>query len=459
MNRRFIASSFAVSGVFLSLLVAADAHGKAPNIVFILGDDVAQGDLGAYGQKLIKTPHLDRMAAEGMRFTQAYAGTSVCAPSRTSLMTGLHMGHAPIRANRKHGPEGQMPLPPGTVTVAQVLKQAGYATAVAGKWGMGMFDTSGSPLKVGFDHFYGYNCQTHAHDYFPTYLYDDDKRIPLDGKTYAEELIVKDALAWIRAHKQGPFFFFFAVTLPHAEYEIDDLGPYAKYAKSGWSKVQQTYAAMVSRLDADVGRVLALLQELKLDQDTLVMFAGDNGSAFDPKSPVGTLFQQSLGLRGFKRTMYEGGLRQAAIARWPGHVPAGRVSDEPWAFWDFLPTAAALAGVDASRVKKTDGVSILSLLQGGHAPKRDYFYWELHEGARSIQALRFGDWKAVRQGPSAPLELYDLARDRGEARDLAAAKPELVARAEAWMKAARVDDPSFPLRDGPGKKEAPPRGE
>jgi len=315
-----------------------------PNIIFILADDLAMGDLGCYGQKLIQTPNMDRMAAEGMRFTQAYAGTSVCAPSRASLMTGLHCGHCPIRANREIRPEGQMPLPPGTVTVAQLLHEAGYATACMGKWGMGMFHTSGSPLKVGFDHFFGYNCQRHAHSYFPGYLYRDDRRFELAPRTYAQELIQQDVERWVRSVKDQPFFLFYAVTLPHGRYEIDDLGIYAD--RQRWTELQKTYAAMVTRLDSDVGRLLRLLEELDLEENTLVMLAGDNGSSFSPNSQIGRFFNQSLNgrLRGFKRSMYEGGLRQAALAWWPGHVPAGRVCHEPWAFWDFLPTAVELAG-------------------------------------------------------------------------------------------------------------------
>ncbi len=440
----------------LPLLAAACLQAaEKPNLVFILCDDLAQGDLGCYGQKLIQTPNLDRMAAEGTRFPQLYSGTSVCAPSRASLMTGLHTGHSPIRANREIQPEGQKPLPEGTVTVAEVLKSAGYATACAGKWGMGMFDTSGSPLKRGFDHFYGYNCQRHAHRYFPDSLWDDDRRLELDGKTYAQELIQQDAEKWIRAHVGGPFFFFYAITLPHGMFEIDDLGP---YADKPWTDLQKTYAAMVSRLDRDVGRVLDLLKELKIDDHTLVVFAGDNGASFDPKSEVGGLFNQDMGgkLRGYKRSLYEGALRQAGIARWPGKVPAGRISEEPWAFWDFLPTAAELAGATLPAGYRSDGVSVAALLQGGAAPKREAFYWELHETA-SLQAVRFdGRWKAVKNGPQAKTELYDLETDLAETRDLAADKPELVARAEALMAASRTDHPDWPLvqkRQGKAKKK------
>jgi arylsulfatase A-like enzyme len=417
-----------------------------PNIIFILADDLAMGDVGCYGQKLIKTPNMDRMAAEGMRFNQAYSGTSVCAPARSSLMTGLHMGHCPIRANREVQPEGQMPLPPGTVTIAQILKDTGYATACMGKWGMGMFDTSGSPLKVGFDHFHGYNCQRHAHSYFPQYLYNDDKRFDLKPGTYSQELIQQDVEKWVRSVREKPFFLFYAVTLPHGRFEIDDLGEYAD--RQGWTKLQKTYAAMITRLDSDLGRLLRLLGKLKVDEKTLVMIAGDNGSSFGTESEIGRFFDQTMGgrLRGVKRSMYEGGLRQAAISRRPGYVPAGSVRDEPWAFWDFLPTAVELAGAKLPEGYKTDGHSLVAMLKGGPAPKREYFYWELHE-SKSIQAVRFGDYKAVKNGPSAPMELYDLKKDAAETTDLAAGHPELVAKAESIMKAARTDDPNWPLRD------------
>jgi arylsulfatase A len=441
----------------LAVSVAAAENPQKPNIIFVLSDDLAQGDLGCYGQKLIQTPNLDRMAAEGTRFTQAYCGTSVCAPSRASLLTGLHSGHCPIRANRElRGPdgkpiEGQMPLPEATGTVAEVLKNAGYATAVMGKWGMGRFDSTGSPLKKGFDHFFGYNCQRHAHSYFPTYLYRDDQSFELPGndgkgvgKTYAQDLIADDVLAWVRSQKDKPFFLFYAITLPHGRHEIDDLG---QYASRDWTPQQKAYAAQVTRLDRDVGRLLELLKELQLDEKTIVFAAGDNGSSFSPTSEIGKRFDQaSNGLRGFKRELYEGALRQAAIVRWPGVVPAGRVSDEPWAFWDFLPTAAELAGAKLPDVLKADGFSLVSMLKGGAAPRRDYFYWELHEGS-SIQAVRFGDWKAVRNGPSKPIELYALKNDPGESKDLAKQEPGVVAKAAALMRSGHADDPNWPMRD------------
>ena len=443
--------------VFLAAFAGA-AETRKPNIIFILSDDLAQGDIGVYGQKLIRTPNLDRMAAEGTRFTQAYCGTTVCAPSRTSLITGLHSGRSPIRANREIKPEGQKPLPAGTHTVAKLLKANGYATACMGKWGMGMFDTTGSPLKNGFDHFFGYNCQRHAHSYFPTYLYREDQRFELPGntgkgvgKTYAQELIQQDVEGWIRAQKDKPFFLFYAITLPHGTHEIDDLGAYKDMP---WTNTQKAYAAQVTRLDSDIGRIFTLLRELGLDEDTLVMTAGDNGSSFAPNSEVGRLFDQaSNGLRGYKRSLYEGALRQAALARWPGKIPAGRLSHEPWAFWDFLPTAAELADAKVPAELKTDGLSLVSFLKGGPAPKRDYFYWELHE-AQSLQAVRWGDWKAVRNGPQAKMEIYDLKTDAAERNNLAAAHPELVEKALALFKQAHVEDPDWPLRGANGAKKA-----
>ena len=427
----------------------AAAKAVKPNIIFILADDLGQEDLGCYGQKLIKTPRLDRMAAEGTRYTQAYCGTTVCAPSRASLMTGLHCGHCPIRANRP------VPLPAETLTVAEVLKSAGYATACMGKWGMGMLNTTGSPLKKGFDHFFGYVNQGHAHCYFPTYLYNDDQRLPLEGndgkgvgKTYAQNLIQNDVLAWVKSQKDRPFFLFYAVTLPHSWLQIDRLGEYED--REGWTIAQKTKAAMVTRLDTDVGQLLDLLKELDVERNTLVMFAGDNGIEGDNR-----FFYPRRELRGGKRSMNEGGLRQAAIARWPGVVPAGRVSDEPWAFWDFLPTAAELAGAGLPDGFQPDGLSLVPMLKGGPAPQRECFYWELHEGTPR-QAVRFGQWKAIRSSPSAPLELYDLATDVGENKNLAAERPELVAQAEALMKRERTDDPNWPMVERRPRAKQPP---
>jgi arylsulfatase A len=440
----------------LLLTLVCDAASTRPNIIYILSDDLAQGDVGAYGQKLIQTPNLDRMAAEGTRFTQAYCGTSVCAPSRASLLTGLHSGHCPIRANREIQPEGQKPLPEGTATVASILKTAGYATACIGKWGMGMFDTPGSPLKNGFDHFFGYNCQRHAHSYFPKYLYTDDQRIPLDGndgktvgKTYAQNLIADESLRWVRSVKDRPFFLFYSITLPHGRHEIDNLGP---YADKPWTAQQKAYAAQVTRLDSDIGRLLALLKELGLDENTLVITTGDNGSSFAPSSEIGKLFDQaSNGLRGYKRSLYEGALRQAAIARWPGTIPPNRIASGPWAFWDFLPTATELANATLPEGFKPDGLSLVSYFKGGDAPARPGFYWELHEG-KPQQAARIGDWKAVKPAPNAPLELFHLANDSAESNNVAEAHPDKVAELAAFMAKSHSIHPDWPLNPPVQKK-------
>lgn len=437
-------------GLFLVAVDATANEPTRPNLIFVLSDDIAQGDLGVYGQKLIQTPNLDRLCNSGTRYLSAYTGTSVCAPARSSFMTGLHMGHCPTRANREIQPEGQRPLPADTVTVARILKQSGYATATMGKWGMGMFHTTGSPFKNGVDHFFGYNCQRHAHSYFPSYLYNDDKRFEIpenaNGKqaVYAQELIQNDVLSWVDAHAADPFFLFYAITLPHGRFEIDDQG---LYADKPWTEKEKNYAAMVTRIDSDMGELVALLEEKGIADNTLIIFSGDNGSSFDPNTAIGKRFNQTMNgkLRGFKRGMYEGALRQAAFAYWPGVVPAGRVTDEPWAFWDLLPTFAELANAKLPEGYETDGFSLVEFLKGGPAPKRDYFYWELHEFNKGpIQAIRFGDWKAVRPRPSAAVELYNLEADIAESNNLAARKPELVDKAVQLMTNARTADPAWP---------------
>lgn len=445
MKQTWKVLAFCLAWSVASWTAAADK----PNLIFVLSDDIAQGDLGVYGQKLIKTPTLDRLCKGGTRYLSAYTGTSVCAPARSSFFTGLHMGHCPTRANREIRPEGQRPLPEGIVTVAKILKSAGYKTATMGKWGMGMFHTSGSPLRNGIDHFFGYNCQRHAHSYFPPYLYSDDKRIEIpenakgQKKVYAQELIQNEVLKWVEENAGGPFFLFYAITLPHGRYEIDDQGI---YRDKPWTDKEKNYAAMVTRIDSDMAELVALLKRKGIAEKTLIVFSGDNGSSFNPKTAIGRRFNQTMDgkLRGFKRGMYEGALRQAAFAWWPGTVPAGRVTDEPWAFWDLLPTFAELAGAELPDGYRPDGHSLVDFLKGGNAPDRDYFYWELHEGRNSIQAIRWDDWKAVRPKAGAPVELYDLAKDLGETTNLAAKKPDLVKRAVKLMNGARTAHPDWP---------------
>ncbi len=432
----------------LTFCLNAQTDKKKPNLIFILSDDIAQGDLGAYGQELIKTPNLDRLCTEGTRYLSAYSGTSVCAPSRTSFFTGLHMGNSPVRGNREVKPEGQFPLPENTVTIANVLKSAGYKTAAMGKWGIGMFDSSGCPFKTGIDHFFGYNCQRHAHSYFPTYLYNDSKRFEIaenmnkQKKVYAQNLIQEDVLNWIDKNSDDPFFLYYAVTLPHGTYEIDNLGI---YADKPWTEQEKIYAAMVSRLDSDIGALVEMLKKKGIDKNTLIVFAGDNGSSFDPNSAIGKRFNQSMNgkLRGYKRSMNEGGLRQASFAWWPGTVTAGRVTDEPWAFWDLLPTFAELGGAKIPEGFKPDGFSLVEFLKGGSAPKREYFYWELHERDH-IQAIRSGDWKAVRASQGGAVELYNLATDLSESKNVAKGNPEVVKKLVEMMNSARKADPEWP---------------
>lgn len=459
MNQYYSASSLRLRNLFLVIIAGVvlscgslanpTIAAEKPNLIFVLSDDIAQGDLGCYGQKLIKTPCLDQMAAEGTRYLQAYCGTSVCAPSRSSFFTGLHTGHCPVRGNYEVPPEGQLPLPDDVVTIAEVAKSAGYATSTFGKWGMGFFDTTGSPFNQGVDHFFGYNCQRHAHSYFPTYLFDDDQAFLLPGndgqtvgETYAQELIQNDMINWLRENSKSPFMMFYAITLPHGRHEIDDFGI---YEDKPWSEKQKAYAAQVTRVDSDMGELVDTLRKLGIAKNTLIIFTGDNGSSFSPKSEIGKRFDQaSNGLRGFKRGMYEGALRQAALSWWPGTVPAGRVDDQPWAFWDVMPTFVELSGATPPKGYETDGKSLVSYLKGGDAPKRDYFYWELHL-SKPIQAARFGDWKAVRNGIHKPVEIYDLKTDPGESKNLADARPDLVAKAKTIFKEAHRPDPNWPL--------------
>lgn len=435
--------------LFILSMIVSHTEAKQPNLIFILSDDIAMGDLGVYGQKLIKTPNLDRLCKEGTRYLSAYTGTSVCAPARSSFFTGLHSGHCPIRGNREIKPEGQKPLPANLPTVATILKSAGYTTATFGKWGMGMFDTTGSPFANGIDHFFGYNCQRHAHSYFPPFLYDDAKRVAIpenvNGRRgmYAQNLIQRETLEWVEKNSANPFFLFYAITLPHGSYEIDDQGIYKNMP---WPEKEKNYAAMVTRLDSDVGGLVALLKKKGIADDTLLIFSGDNGSSFQPNTPIGKRFDQTMGgtLRGFKRSLYEGALRQAAFAWWPGTVPAGRVTDEPWAFWDLLPTFAELAGAKLPKSAPTDGHSLVSFLKGGNAPDRKSFYWELHEGKGHIQALRWGNWKAVRPRQGGAVELYDLSNDLAETNNLAAKNPALVAQAVTLMNASRTRSSDWP---------------
>jgi arylsulfatase A len=418
---------------------AANAHHAKPNILFILADDLGMGDLGCYGQKLLKTPNTDRLAAEGTRFTNAYAGSMVCAPSRCALMTGRHMGHATIRGNWEVYPEGQWPLKADDVTVAQVLKQAGYATGICGKWGLGAPDSGSAPNDKGFDFFFGYNCQRHAHRYYTDYLYRNNDRLQIsqspEHHVYSPDLITEQSLNFIRKHKEQPFYLFCAWTLPHGPYRIDQVPSLEAYQHAGWTDTQKIYAAMVERFDSDLGRMLALLKELNLDEETLVIFASDNGAGGGPAN--NERFGSQARLRAAKGTLWEGGIRVPMIARWSGHVPAGRTSDFATAFYDFLPTAAELAG--ARLPAAIDGISIVPTLLGKQQPPHEHFYWEEPLNGKLSKAVRMGQWKGFQDDAGRPIELYNLATDPQEAKNVAAEQPEIVKKIAAIMTAARTD--------------------
>jgi arylsulfatase A-like enzyme len=436
------------------------AMARKPNILFILADDLGYGDLGCYGQKQIRTPRLDRMAAEGLRFTQHYAGTTVCAPSRCALMTGLHTGHCYIRGNSEVEPEGQRPLPAGTPTVARLLQRAGYRTGLIGKWGLGGPGGEGVPTRQGFDYFFGYLCQRQAHFYYPPHLWRNEEKVVLEGNDfekqtgkYSPDLLAEEALAFVRKNKEHPFFLYLALTIPHAELAVPDDSlaqykgkfdekPFARKHYGPQETPNAALAAMITRMDRDIGRLLDLLKELGLDDNTLVLFSSDNGphkeGGRDPK-----YFQSSGPLRGIKRDLYEGGIRVPLLARWPGKVPAGAASDHVSAFWDFLPTCADLAGAEAPR--STDGISFLPTLLGRPADQKghEYLYWEFHEGGFH-QALRMGDWKAVRHGAKGEIELYNLKDDMREEQNVADAHPDIVKKADGYFNSARTESKLWP---------------
>lgn len=442
---------FITIATFLFALNAFGAAVRSPNIIFILADDLGYGDLGCYGQKKIKTPNLDRMAAEGMRFTQCYAGTTVCAPSRSALMTGQHTGHTRVRGNDAY------PLQPQDVTVAEVLKQAGYSTCLSGKWGLGLQNTTGTPTKQGFDEFFGFLSQTHAHDYYPSNVWRNDDILLVNGntngqrRTYIHDQFTRAATNFIRVNKDAPFFLYLSYTIPHANNEFGratgngmQVPSDEPYSKEPWPQPEKNKAAMITRMDADIGRLFDLLKASKIETNTVVFFTSDNGPHKEG-GPDPAFFNSSGPLRGIKRDMYEGGIRVPMIVRWPGTIRPGQVSDFPWAFWDFLATAADMAGVKEKVPANVDGQSVLPTLLGKEQKPHEFFYWEFHEKG-SKQAVRTGDWKAVRLALDKPLELYDLKRDLGETNNVAAAHPEVVAKIETYLKTARTDSPRWPLR-------------
>lgn len=466
--------------LILLLLLLTDVSAKAaktkdlppPNIIYIFADDLGHAELGAYGQRLIRTPHIDRLAAEGIKFTRHYSGAPVCAPSRCMLMTGRHSGHSYIRGNYEMGgfedeqEGGQMPLYEGAFTIPRMLKGQGYATALVGKWGMGMPGTTGSPLLHGFDYYYGYLDQKQAHSHYPTHLWENDVKVPLNnkyvnvhqnldprtttakdfevfqGRDFAPEKMGEKALAFIDQHRSKPFFLYFASTLPHLSLQVPEdfrkmydgkfeEKPY--YGGKSYAPVMHplsTYAAMISYLDAQVGMIMDKIKSLGLDRNTIIMFSSDNGNTFNIGGVEPDFFKGSGGLRGLKMDIYEGGIRVPLIARWPGRIPAGKTSDHISAQYDILPTLAEITG---AKVPVTDGISLLPELTGMHNRQKthEFLYFEYPEKGGQI-AVRIGRWKGVRvnvrKDRNAPWELYDLDADPREHSDVAAAHPEIIER-------------------------------
>ena len=455
----------------------AQAPAPRPNILFILADDLGYGDLGCYGQRRFATPSIDSLAAAGMRFTQCYAGTTVSAPSRSCLLTGTHSGHTPVRGNIELEPEGQYPLPEGAARLFLALHDAGYATGVFGKWGLGFIGSTGDPARQGVDRFYGYNCQLLAHSYYPDHLWSDAERIELADNTdsipygtgsYAPDLIHREALRFLDERSgDAPFLLFYPTTIPHAElivpedsimrrfrgafpetpYRGDDAGS-PHFRKGGYcsqTHPRAAFAAMVTRLDRYVGELIGKLREKGLLDNTLIVFASDNGPHLEGGADP-DFFDSNGPLRGYKRDLYEGGIRVPMIVAWPGRIAPGTATDHPCAFWDLAATFAALAGAE---LPDGDGIGLVPLLEGrtDEQPRHDAFYFEFMEcGGR--QAVRQDRWKLLHldiRTPNPRYELYDLDADPSEEHDLAAEHPDKVEELKRLLERSHVADPAWPL--------------
>lgn len=455
---------------------------KLPNIIYIYADDLGYGELGSYGQKKIKTPHLDRMAKEGMRFTEHYTGTPVCAPARAMLMLGLHGGHVPIRGNYELGgfkdeeERGQKPLPDQAFTVAELLKKKGYATALTGKWGLGMGDTEGTPTNQGFDYYYGYLDQKQAHNLYPSHLWENNVwdtlsqpwfnvHVKLDPKTatkadfdafkgqdYAPQKMTDKALEFIDRSKDGPFFLYMPYSLPHVSLQAPEKyieqykglfneEPY--YGQQGYAPTQypfSTYAAMITFLDAQVGVVMDKIKALGLDENTIIMFSSDNGTTFN--GGVDAKYFNSVGdLRGLKMDVYEGGIREPFIVRWPGKIKPNSTSEHISAQYDLMATLAEITG---QPTPPTDGISFLPELLGkkNKQQKHEYLYFEYPEKGGQL-AIRMGKWKGVKvdlkKNPDNPWQLFDLEADRNETQDIAKKYPHILSRMDAIVKKEHVE--------------------
>lgn len=468
-----------------------------PNIVFILADDLGYGDLGCYGQTKIHTPNIDRLAAEGIRLTQHYSGNAVCAPSRCVLMTGRHPGHAHVRNNREYKPEGQEPLPEGTVTLPRLLQSAGYATGGFGKWGLGGPESSGAPLKQGIGRWFGYNCQAVAHNYYPTYLWDDDHKFALDnpafpahdrlkpdedpadprsyrrfaGNQYSADVIAEQARKFIRANKDKPFFCYVPTTVPHLALQVPD-DSVAEYAGKWDDPPYQggrgylphftplaAYAAMVTRMDREVGRIVALVKELGLEERTIFIFSSDNGPLNGEHQGLAgsnsAFFNSSGGLRNGKGTFYEGGIRVPGIVRWKGTITPGTESNRVTGFEDWMPTLLEIAGLQNKTPPNIDGISFATTLQGKTQPERPFLYREF-PAYGGQQLIRAGEWKLVRRnlmtsnkpadkGPLPTTELFNIVADPHEEHDAAAEHPEIVTKLTQTMRQQHTPSKEFPF--------------
>ncbi len=439
-----------------------------PNIIYILADDLGYGDLSCLGQTKFSTPNIDKLAAEGMLFTQHYSGSTVCAPSRSTLMTGLHTGNTPIRGNKEIKPEGQHPMPAEFVTVAEILKESGYATGAFGKWGLGYPGSEGDPINQGFDTFYGYNCQRIGHNYYPFHMWDNEQKVMLSGneedkeEAYGPDLIHEKTLEFIEKNKDQPFFAYVPSIIPHAELKVPenymakfrgqlepeknykgcDIGC-KSYKNGGYGSQPESHAAfagMITLLDEQVGEILAKVKELGLDDNTIIMFTSDNGPHKEGGADPDYFNSNSI-YKGYKRDLYEGGIRVPLIARWPGKIKPGTKSDHISAFWDLLPTLTDIAGLDSPQ--QIDGISFLPTLMNLEQPEHDYLYWEFHErGGR--RAIRKDNWKVilydVKTDNPKPAELYDLAKDPSEETNIASEHPEIIEEALVLM-AKRTKSP------------------
>ncbi|MEM7371421.1 MAG: arylsulfatase [Bacteroidota bacterium] len=425
-----------------------EASTDLPNIIFIMADDLGYGDLGSFGQRVIQTPNLDQMAKEGMRLTQCYAGSPVCAPSRSCLMTGLHTGHTTVRGNFGKtgvlglaGNPGRVPLKAEDLTIAEALKEGGYVTGMFGKWGLGEPNTTGHPNDQGFDTFFGFLNQRRAHNYYPEYLWHNKEKVELAGnlgdkeEEYAHDKFSEKALDFVREHRDRHFFLYLPYTVPHARYQIPDTSP---YTAEPWEEKEKIHAAMISRMDRDIGDLFDLLKELQIDDKSIVFFCSDNGAAERWEGR----FDSSGALRGRKRDMYEGGIRSPMIVRYPAEIEGGSSSDFPCYFPDIMPTLLDIASLPIP--DGLDGVSILPTLLGEkQTTATRHLYWEFHERGFQ-QAVRYGNWKAVRLKVGGALELYDLSTDEGEMHNVASQHPALIQEIESYLASARTLSVDWP---------------